>query len=107
MIVPHVLGVDPGRERRRADKITEHDRELAALGSVPARRLRRYSNLIELCNRAQYFLAMPERDSDFFEVLISQIAQNARINVVVGKTLSVLPEAKCIEPVRNRLHGDH
>ena len=50
---------------------------------------------------------MPERDSDFFEVLVSQIAENARINVVVGKTLSVLPEAKCIEPVRNRLHGGH
>src|SRR5215471_21529724 len=47
---------------------------------------------------------MPERDSDFFQVLIGQIAENARINVIVGKTLRVLPEANCVEPVRNRLH---
>src|SRR5215475_14581299 len=50
---------------------------------------------------------MPERDSDFLEVLVGQIAENARINVVVGKTLRVLPEAKSAEPIRNLLHCGH
>jgi hypothetical protein len=86
--LPQVFRIEPGRERCRTDKISEHHCKLTPLGFVPARRLRR-SYLIEHCNRAQYFLAMPERDSDFFEVLVSQIAENARINVVVGKTQSV------------------
>ena len=32
-----ILGIEPGRERGRADEIAEHDRELAALGRVPER----------------------------------------------------------------------
>jgi hypothetical protein len=48
---------------------------------------------------------MAERDTDFFEVMVGQIAQNAWINVVLGKALSVLPQAKCVEPFRNLLHG--
>ena len=30
----HVLGIQPGRHRGRADEIAKHDRELAALGGV-------------------------------------------------------------------------
>jgi hypothetical protein len=36
--------------------------------------------------------------------MVGQIAQNAWINVVLGKALGVLPQAKCVEPVRNLLH---
>jgi hypothetical protein len=46
---------------------------------------------------------VPERDADFRQVLIGQIAENAGIDVIFGKTLRVLPEAKCVEPVRNLL----
>jgi hypothetical protein len=106
-MILQVFRIEPGRERCRTNKISEHHREQAPLGFVPARRCRRYSNLIELCNRAQHFLAMPERDSDSFEVLVGQIAENGRINIVVGKTLRVLPEAKSAETIRNLLHGGH
>ena len=37
---------------------------------------------------------MPQRDADFLQVLVGQIAENADINVIFGKTLRVLPEAK-------------
>ena len=50
---------------------------------------------------------MAERDTDFFEVLVGQIAQNAGINVILGKALRVLPQAKPFEPVRNLLHWPH
>ncbi|MGY4289714.1 hypothetical protein ACVWXO_008980 [Bradyrhizobium sp. LM2.7] len=50
---------------------------------------------------------MAERDTDFFEVMVSYIAQNAWINVVLGKALRVLPEAKSFEPLRNLLHWLH
>jgi len=38
---------------------------------------------------------MSERcHSEFFEVLVVQIGQNGKIDVILSKTLSVLPEAK-------------
>jgi hypothetical protein len=50
---------------------------------------------------------MAERDSDFFEVMVGQIAQNAWINVVLGEALRLLPQAKLLEPLRNLLHWLH
>jgi hypothetical protein len=34
---------------------------------------------------------MAERDTDFFEVMVGQIAKNAWVNVVLGEVLRVLP----------------
>src|SRR4029077_16799122 len=100
-----VLRVEPCRERCRTNKISEHQREMTPLGRGPRSRRGSRSGLIEFRNRAQYLPAMAERDTDFFEVMVSQIAQNAWINVVLGKAPGVLPQAKCVEPVRNLLHG--
>jgi hypothetical protein len=36
--------------------------------------------------------------------LISQIKQNGKGNVVLGKAVSVLPETKLLEPFHNLLH---
>jgi hypothetical protein len=44
------------------------------------------------------------RDPEFFEVLVGQIGQNRNGDVVLGKALSVLPEAELLQPVRNLLH---
>jgi hypothetical protein len=60
-----------------------------------------------LRNRAQYLPAMAERDTDFIEVMVCQIAQNTCINAVLDKALRVLRQTKCVEPVRNLLHGSH
>jgi hypothetical protein len=43
-------------------------------------------------------------DADFFKVLIRQVAQNGKINIVLGKALGVLGHAELFEPVRNLLH---
>jgi hypothetical protein len=48
---------------------------------------------------------MVERDTNFFEVMVRQIVQNTWINVVLGKALRVLQQAKRVEPIRNLLHG--
>jgi len=37
---------------------------------------------------------MPERDADFLEVLIGQMAEYGNINFVLGEALRVLPEPK-------------
>src|ERR1700730_18008831 len=44
------------------------------------------------------------RDANLFKVLIAQIRQNIKGNVILGKALRVLPETKLLKPVRNLLH---
>lgn len=46
------------------------------------------------------------RDADLFEVLIGQIRQQIKGDVVLGKAVSVLPETKHLKPVCNLLHRD-
>src|SRR5271166_3069517 len=40
----------------------------------------------------------------FFQVLVCQIRQDCKIDVILGKTLGVLPETERLKPVRNLLH---
>jgi len=40
-------------------------------------------------------------------VLIGQMAKDGKIDIVVGKDLSVLGHAEFFEPVRNLLHAAH
>jgi hypothetical protein len=48
---------------------------------------------------------MTERsDANLFEVLIGQVAEYREINVVLGKSLGILPEPQRLKPVRNLLH---
>jgi hypothetical protein len=55
--------------------------------------------------RAQQLATMAERcNADLFEVLICQVSKDSKIDVVLGKALSVLPETELLEPVRNLLH---
>ena len=44
------------------------------------------------------------RNANLFEVLIGQIRQDDKANVILGKALTVLPETKLLKPIRNLLH---
>jgi hypothetical protein len=58
----------------------------------------------EIGNCAQQLAAMSKRcDADLFKVLISQVAQNSEINIVLGKMLGVIGHAELFEPIRYRL----
>jgi hypothetical protein len=57
--------------------------------------------------RAVAVSPVPQRDAKLLEVLIGQMAENRRINIVFGKALRVLGHVKFFEPVRNLLHGGH
>src|SRR6516162_5197216 len=46
------------------------------------------------------------RDTDLFEVLIGQIRQNNKANVILGKALSVLLETELLEPLVGLMHCD-
>ena len=78
----------------REESVAEqHSGKMAALGVLLTRRFG-HGFVGELGDRAQHLLAMPERDTDFFEVLVCEVAENAPINVVVGEALSVLSQAE-------------
>ena len=47
---------------------------------------------------------MPEQHADILEVLIGQVGEDGKVNVVLGKALRVLGHAEFFEPVRNLLH---
>src|SRR5262245_26903006 len=48
---------------------------------------------------------MPDRrNADLFEILIGQVIQNIKINIVLSKALGVLLHTELFEPVRNMLH---
>jgi hypothetical protein len=42
---------------------------------------------------------MPERDAKFFEIVIAQVWKYGDIDIVLGKTFSVLGHAELFEPV--------
>ena len=105
----HVLGVEPRRERGRANEVAEHDRELTALGGVQQAR-RGWSrcgcgtcrcallNSFEIGNRAQQLTAMAEQDAQLLQILIRQIGEDAEIDPVLAKRLRVLIQTDPAEP---------
>jgi hypothetical protein len=47
---------------------------------------------------------MPKRDADLFEISIGQVRPYRYVDVVLGKTLDVLPETELLQPVGDLLH---
>ena len=95
----HVFRIESGRKGRRADQIAEHYGKVASFGGVlPIRSgdgLRRCEHRpAESCDRAQHLFAVPQRDADFFEILIRQVAQDARIDAVFREALGVLAQTE-------------
>jgi hypothetical protein len=50
---------------------------------------------------------MPKRNADILEVLIAEMGEYGNINLILSKTLSVLPKTELFEPVCNLLHRVH
>ena len=55
-------------------------------------------------DRAQDFAPITKNHTDVFEVLISQIRKDGKINPVFSKALRVLGHAEFFEPLRYLLH---
>ena len=60
---------------------------------------------VSIASSMQRRASVAKDDTHFFEVLIRQVRQDAKIDAVVGKTLGVLGQAKLIEPFGNLLHS--
>ena len=102
-----VLRVHAGGERRRADEVREHHRDLAALGGVLGLRLHcgdgyrggSFGHRNEGRDRLQQLLAMAERrDADILEIVVGQPPQQLDVDVVGAEHLGILGEADPAEP---------
>jgi hypothetical protein len=102
--LPHILWIEPRRERGRADQIAKHDGEVAPLGVMRGSRRCDQRGRIEAGDGTQHFAAMTEQDSELLKVLVHQFGEDAHVDPVLGKTLGVLSKPQLLEPLRN-LHG--
>ena len=108
----HVLGVEPRRQRGRADKVAEHYRQLAALGCILGLRLRD-GGLLSLDQRvtefpdgAPHLQAVPKRNAEVLEVLIGQLRQNISVDFIAAKRSFVLSEFEAAQPSPD-IHAGH
>ncbi|HVI61841.1 MAG TPA: hypothetical protein VM910_04490 [Bradyrhizobium sp.] len=93
----HVLRIEAGRQRRRANQIADHHGEVTAFGLVTRHRFGRCFSRCrsgwKLCDRAQNLAAMPQQNAEILEVLLGQIADDREVDGVVGEPLGVLTQA--------------
>ena len=47
---------------------------------------------------------MTQRHTDFFQVLVCEIGQDEKADVVLGKALRVLSKTELLEPISDLLH---
>src|SRR5262245_42090183 len=83
---------------------------MTALGSVLRRRFSCSfgwceSGPLKFRDRAQDLAAMPQQNAEILEVLLCQVAEDRKINGVIGEPLGVLTQADRCEPLGNAFHG--
>jgi hypothetical protein len=110
---PQVLGIQPRRQCRRTHQVAKHHRELAALRRIPFSWLgcnllrRRERGPVKFRNRPQHLATMTQRNVEVFQILVRQIEEDAGIDVIFRKALSVLGHAELLEPILYLPHRDH
>ena len=94
--LPHILGIEPRRQRGRAREVAEHDRQLAALsrifrrGTRKACRSRRLVRAAQICNRLEDSLSGSQRQAELFEIGLRQFRQNVGLDFVLAKRALIL-----------------
>jgi hypothetical protein len=58
----------------------------------------------EIGYRSQELTPMTERDTDVLKVLIREIGQDGKADIVLGKALRVLPKTELLKPIGDLLH---
>ena len=106
----HILGVEPGRERGRANEVAEHDRELTALGGVPCTlrlcgrrqfcdRDRCGGRAGQLADRCQQFPPMADDyDAKLSQIFRGQVRKNRFVDFIIAKRLRVLLQTDRAKP---------
>ena len=100
-----ILGVKLRGHACGPDEVAEHDGDRAALGGR-RRRCRRGARRLgggfpgpESGDRLEETLAVPQRHADLFEVGFDQVAQDARVDLMLAEQGFVLSEVDRVQPL--------
>ncbi len=107
----HVLGIEPGRQRRRAGEIAEHDRELPAFGlGLWLRYSFRRRGRSGSCRQGrEYAFAVSESETQLLEIAVSQRRQDIEIDAVFLERRFEARQANTGQPFLQgcrRIHAD-
>jgi hypothetical protein len=61
----------------------------------------------QLADGREQYPPMPTQDADLFEVLVGKMGEYGNVNLILSKSLSVLPKTELFEPVCNLMHRVH
>ena len=86
-------------DQRRSSNSSSSSRPTRAVKPIPCSASKRLSNELARSAGGQHLSSMPERDAKFFEIVIAQVWKYGDIDIVLGKTFSVLGHAELFEPV--------
>jgi hypothetical protein len=117
-LLAQFLGVEPRGQRRRADQIAEHHRQLPPLRGVVRLRTgrggrRRCLGGGQTRDGSQQSLAMAERHAELLEIELGQLGQDIGVDFTRAKERLVLSEAEASEPTPDihsrapRIRTDH
>ena len=97
-----ILGIEPRGERRRADQIAEHHRQLPPLSALGARRDgRRLGRGAQGGDRLDQSAPVPHRrDADFLQVVRGQARQHLPIDLIVAERRLVALQPQTFQPRR-------
>ena len=103
----HVLGIEPRRERGRADQIDEHHGQLPPLGAGGWRRWNCLIGIgvcwgpgrLKFLDRLQQQPAVAEGEAEFLQVGIRELRQDAGHDVIVAERVRVALEAQLPQPI--------
>ena len=90
------FGIDHSGERGPSREIAEHDGQLASLGRI-ARRGRNRRITCECPDRAQQFLAWPERQPELRKICFAEARERIEIDLVALERLGILLQPKLAE----------
>src|SRR5262249_33585268 len=102
--IAQVLGIERGRQNRRADEIAKKDGHLASLrlrlrqGGALGRRAGGRCRACQRSDRSENPFSMAERNAQFLQIGLGHIWQDFEIDGILGKGGRVLGEPNPIKP---------
>ncbi len=99
-----IFRVEPVRQRRRLDQITEHHRHLTQFTRLFERCLQRSrrlgaAQLAQLFDRCLQDATMSERQAEFLQIGIRQVNHRRKVDVVVFEAAGMDTQADRLQPV--------
>ena len=94
---PHILGIEPRRQRRRSREVAQHHGQLPPFGKRWPRQSRHRRcprHIGQSCNRLENSPSRSERQAELFQIGFGQFRQNVRLDLALPKGRCILSKSK-------------